>query len=161
MPSGSFGRSFSASPLSVTKLPLYETRDVWAEESGALGDNSAEWSFGNGATGFIGLPFDDGWEIFAIYLQGDAVGTAAGNDVNVDVRDFQSNNAGIAVASISMDQGGPSGNGHQFDAIATPVPIPNGAVLGFLTTTETGVNSDFRVGLRARRQVGEYVSDVS
>ena len=41
--------------LNVVKEPLYETREMWAEENAAISTNQAEWAYGNGAVGFICL----------------------------------------------------------------------------------------------------------
>ncbi len=34
----------------------YEKIVIWAEENSSLANNQLEWSFGNGATGLIGIP---------------------------------------------------------------------------------------------------------
>lgn len=155
--------------LSVTKVPMYEYRDIWAEESGATNAGSAEWSFGNGATGYMGLPIDAGWEVEAMYFQADTYAATA--TIQVDLMDYgntPSNAAANTITSISLssaiDGGGATNNGYKYEVLTSPVPIPvNGTstVLGFITRTETGNISDARVGARLRRKVADVVTDVS
>lgn len=153
----------AAAPV-VTKLPLYEYRDIWAEESGGLTANSSEWSYGNGATGFMGLPIDDGWEVEAMYFQADTY--AATTAIQVDLMSYNtpSNAAANTIASISLanaaDGGGTTDNAYKYETQTSPQSVPAG-VIGFITRGLTGTASDGRVGARLRRQVGEYVSDVT
>lgn len=153
--------------LTVTKQPLYEYRDIWAEESGALNQGSAEWSFGNGATGYMGLPIDDGWQVVSMYFQADTYAATA--QVQVDLMDYgnvASSAASNTISSISLsnatDGGGTTNNAYKYTDYPTPIPVigPD-SVLGFITRTKVGNISDARVGVRLRRQIGEYVSDVS
>ena len=147
---------------------VYEYRDIWAEESGGTDPNSAEWSFGNGATGFMGLPIDAGWEVEAMYFQADTF--AAQSTIQVDLVDYgnvPSNAAANTIASISLssatDGGGDTNNAYKYEALATPVAIPvtgDATIIGFLTRLETGNNSDARVGARLRRKVGDFVVSV-
>lgn len=150
--------------LVVTKLPMYEYRDVWAEESGAINAGSAEWSFGNGATGFMGLPVDAGWEIVALGFHADTYAATATVQVDAVSYNTPSNAAANTLASISLssatDGQGDTNNAHKFENLAAPVPVPPG-VVGFITRTAAGNISDARVYARLRRQVGDYVSDVS
>jgi len=145
--------------LTVTKTPHYEYMTIWAEESGALSDNNAQWSFGNGATGNIGIRIDDGWEIVGASLNFDVGGSAA-EAMDVDIMDFQAGAAVLANVSIAAAGDGQDNNPHEYTAI-TPTAVPNGAVIGFRTGDEVGAWSDGRVMVRLRRQDGEYVSDVS
>lgn len=147
--------------LTVTKMPLYEYRDQWAEEGGGAVDNSAQYSYGNGATGFKGLPYDDGWEIIAVYIHSDNNGP--NDDMSVFIHDYQTtvSNAAPIVATITYNNSGDgqTNNGYQYTPLTAT--IPDGAVLGFRTDNENGNVSDIVVGFRARRQIGEYVSDVT
>lgn len=151
--------------LIITREPLYEYRDIWAEENSALDANSAEWSFGNGSSGFMGIPFDNGWEIFAMYFMADVFAATAA--VEVAIHNYR-NAASAAIAndlasitiSSATDGGGQVNNAAKFETLAVPVTVPANAVLGFITRTDTGTISDARVGARLRRQIGEYVSDV-
>jgi len=152
--------------LVVTKLPLFEYRDIWAEESGATTANSSEWSFGNGATGFIGLPFDgDAWELTGMYFHADTYPATA--TIQVDLMNYgnvPSNAAANTIASINLtsstDGGGNTNNAYKYEVFTPPVSIPDNALVGFITRDETGAISDARVGARLRRQIGEYVSGV-
>lgn len=161
---------FIATPaeLTVTKEPLYEHLVIWAEESGATNANSAEWSFGNGATGFMGLTWDndDQWEAVAMSFHADTYAATA--TIQVDLMNFgntPSSAAANTLASIELtsatDGGGQTNNAKKWTDFAAPVPIPANAVLGFITRAETGNISDARVLVKLRRQIGEYVSDVS
>lgn len=156
------GNSISVD-LDTTMSPIYEYRDQWANEGGGAVDGSAQYSYGNGSTGFIGLPYDDGWEIIAVYLMTDNNG--ANDDLSIDIKDYQTNPSAAAptIASVQMTNSGDgqANNGYVYtDLINSPESIPNGAVLGFITNNETGTVSDIQVGFRARRKVGDYVSDI-
>lgn len=155
--------------LTVTKEDLYEYRDIWAEESGATNPNSAEWSFGNGATGFMGLPIDNGWEVVALAFHADTYPATA--TIQVDLMNYgntPSNAAANTIASISLanatDGGGVTNNAYKYEVLASPIAIPvtgSSTVIGFITRGETGAISDARIYARLRRKIGEYVSDVS
>lgn len=155
--------------LSVTKADLYEYRDIWAEESGGTNANSAEWSFGNGATGFMGLPIDAGWEVIAMYFQADTYAATA--TIQVDLMNYgntPSSAAANTIASIALanaaDGGGATNNAYKFQDFASPISIAvagAATVIGFITRGETGNISDARVGVRLRRKIGEYVTEVS
>lgn len=150
--------------LATTTRPLYEYRDIWAEESGGNDDNTSEWSFGNGATGDIGLPIDDDWEVVAMYFQADTGGSPA-ESMEVHLVDKQTTvGAGspvIATVNITAAGSGADNNAFIFQDFATPVAVPDGAVLAFRTGNEVGTWSDSRVGARLRRQVGTYVDSVT
>jgi len=158
-------------PVSVVTetVSVYEYRDIWAEESSALTNGSAEWSFGNGATGFMGLPIDDGWEVEAMYFQADTY--ASQTRIQVDLMDYgnvPSNAAANTITSISLasatDGGGAVNNAYKYDKLTTPVAIPtNGGVtvIGFITRSLAGAASDARVGARLRRKVADVVTSVT
>lgn len=154
----------TAAAPTVTKLPLYEYREIWAEESGGLTNNSSEWSYGNGATGFMGLVVDEGWEAVAMYFHADTY--AATTSIQVDLMSYvtASNAAANTIASISLanasDGGGTTDNAFKYETFGTPAPVPAGPI-GFLTRSLVGTASDGRVGARLRRQIGEYVSEVT
>lgn len=163
-----------ALPLNIptytpVKRPLYERRDIWAEEGGATGAVTAEWSFGNGATGFMGLVIDDGWEVEAMYFMADTYAATA--TITVEMMNYgntPSNAAGNAIAAISLasstDGGGQTDNAYKYQTFATPPAIPTtggSTVIGFLTRAETGNISDARVGARLRRQIDEFVADIT
>jgi len=150
--------------LNVTTAPLYEYRDLWAEEAAALATgSSAEWSYGNGATGFMGVVFGTGWEVIEMTFHADTFG--AGSFVNIDLMSYvtASNAAANTIASMSLtsetDGGGGANNAWKVQAI-TPTAVPTGPV-GFITRSSGGGISDARVGARFRRQIGNYVTDVA
>lgn len=150
--------------LVVDTLPLYEYRDLWAEENATLSNNNPEWSFGAGADGYIGLPIDAGWEVVAMYFHAD--GATNNADATVNLINIATNPSATAptVATITMtDNGsGQTNNGWVFqDMLAAPALVPAGAVLGFRTGAVSGRIGNARVGARLRRQVGNYVSSVS
>lgn len=140
--------------------PLYETRDVWAEEGSGLNADSAEWSFGNGATGYMGLPIDEGWEVISMAFHADQFPSTA--RVRVALVDYRtpSNAAANVIRAIELngatDGGGVINNAFKFENLATPVPVPANGVLGFRTLAVTGAVSDARVYARLRRQIGVY-----
>lgn len=147
--------------LVVTKLPLYEYRDVWAEEGAALNANTDEWSFGNGATGVIGIAVGSGWEAVSMSFHADA--HTPPSQVTVNAVDRQ--NAGaVTIASITLtgptDGGGQVNNSFKVVEYSPPIPLADNAVVGFRTGTKTGTVNNARVCIRLRRPIGEYVSDV-
>lgn len=151
--------------VTTTTAPVYEYRDVWAEESSGLNANSAEWSFGNGAVGFMGLPIDAGWEVFAIYFHADTYPSTA--RVQVDLMNYgnvPSAAAANTITSISLanafDGGGGINNGYKYETLANPVTVPTG-VVGFITRGLTGNVSDARVGVRLRRKSFDAVTSVT
>ena len=148
--------------ITVTKSPTYEYMDIWAEESGAIQTSQSEWSFGNGATGFIGLPVDAGWEVIAMSFHSDI--WAAASSAEVHLVDFQGTPTAtspvISTISVTNAGDGENNNAYLYDAFPTPVAVPANAVLGFRTGTISGTVSDGRVAARLRRQTGEHVTDV-
>lgn len=159
---GEISDQFNGS-LVVTKMPLYEYRELWAEEAGAINSNQAEWSYGNGSTGFVGVPIDAGWE--AIEMGFSADGYAATATVTVELVVFltASNNPANTVASLSLadstDGGGATNHAWKHEVLSVPKAIPAGP-LGFYTRSVSGTISDARVYARMRRQIGEYVTGV-
>jgi hypothetical protein len=102
---------------------------IWAEESGGLSNGNAQWSFGNGATGFIGIPMAINCELFAISVNANNVGTSVSiniqrNGGNVATPNFTTNNEVIAI---------------------TAIPYVQGDLLTFQTNTEVGAWSNVRV----------------
>lgn len=149
----------------TTTVPVYEYRDIWAEESGTLTANSAEWSFGNGATGFIGLPIDEGWEVEALYFHADTYAATAA--ISIDLMNYgnvPSDAAANTIATIELtsatDGGGDADNAYKYQKLLNPVAVPEG-VLGFTTRTLTGAATDGRVGARLRRKVADVVTSVT
>lgn len=157
-PQGPAGADGQDNVVSVTEIPIYEYNLIWAEEGSGTNANTAEWSFGNGAAGFMGLPFGEGWEITEMFFMADTY--AATSTITVAVhnhREVASNAIGNDLASISLasatDGGGQTNNAAKNVTLNPPVPVPNNAVLGFITRGLTGSIGDARVGVRLRRQV--------
>jgi len=156
--------------LSVTTTPIYEYREIWAEENATLNASGFEWSYGNGSTGYVGIPHDgkSGWEVFAMYFQADSFTT--GSNATVVCRQFQSasNTSSQDVCSITVssptDGGGQVNHTHKYEEFATPHSLPfpaEAAPLGFFTSQKSGTVSDARVGVRLRRQIGEAITGVT
>lgn len=102
---------------------------IWAEENGNLSNNNSQWSFGNGATGFIGVPMGIACELFAISINADSPGTSVSINIqrdgsNVSTPNFTSNNQVIPI---------------------TAVPYTQGQLLSFETNTVVGTWNDVRV----------------
>ena len=151
--------------LNVTTAPYYEYREIWAEENGGMATGqSSEWSYGNGATGYIGIPFDAGWEVFQMYFNADTM--AATSIANVDLMSYvtPSNAAAntiIAFTISAADDGGGTTNNAWKVQNYTPVLVPEGPV-GFNTRSSSGGTiTDVRVGCRFRRKIGDYVTGVT
>lgn len=102
---------------------------IWAEESGGLTNGSTQWSFGNGATGFIGVPLGIDCELFALSINANNVGTSVSINIqrdgaNVATPNFTSNNQVIAI---------------------TAIPYLQGQLLSFQTNTEVGAWTNVRI----------------
>ena len=152
--------------LNASTEPLYEHRDIWAEESAGLTANNAEWSFGNGATGVVGLPIGENWEVVEMGFQADVY--SAGTSITIDLIDISDGTTNNTISSMSLtnenDGGGGVNNAFKLQVFDPPVAIPaqNGqGCIGFITRGFSGTASDARVSARMRRQVGTYVSGVS
>jgi len=168
-PSGIYALNVAANGdanwLAVEEKPLYEHREMWAEENAAISSNQPEYSYGNGATSYIGLPFDSGWEVIELGINADVF--AASAIVTIDLMSYNtpssdtSNTIDSFTIDSSADGGGTTNNAYKHHLVPTPVPVPAGLV-GFLTRSVTGGTvSDVRVWARFRRQVGTYLAPVS
>lgn len=155
--------------LDTTMTPVYRERWIVAEEGSSLTQGSAEWSYGNGAVGYMGEVVDNDWEICSIFFTADTYAATA--TVSIDVMNYgniASNAAANTIATISLassvDGGGTTNNAYKYVDFATPIPIivtGNATIVGFITRTVSGSVSDGRVGVKIRKKVGDYVSDVS
>lgn len=105
---------------------------IWAEESGGLTNGNAQFSFGNGATGDIGIPIGTDCELFAVGINADAVGTS----VSLNFRKFTTTVHTQLFDNFTDES--------QLVVLSTPVPFSIGDVLTFETNTETGAFSDVR-----------------
>ena len=106
---------------------------IWAEENAALGNGQREWSFGNGATGNIGMPVFTDAEIVGLVYNADTAGDAT-TEVEVHV------NGSSVGASIVPGNGVESAT-----ASFSPVAVSAGDLIGFFTITAGGA-SDVRIG---------------
>lgn len=152
--------------ITTTTTPVYEYRDIWAEEGSVLTNGSAEWSFGNGSTGFVGLPIDEGWELEAMYFHADTYGATVSVQIDlVDYGNVPSDDVANTIASISLasatDGGGTTNNAYKYQEFDPPVAIPPDTVIGFITRTLDGNASNGRVGVRLRRKVADVVTSVT
>lgn len=153
------GTPVSGSPTGEpVELTSYEYREFWAEESGGLNANSAEWSFGNGATGFIGIPVQgEGWEVFEMWFHADTYPSTASIEVAVcDYMIAASSAAANVLSSISLadarDGFGYTNNATKVVRLDKPIALNEKALVGFRTLSLKGSVSDARVGVRIRRK---------
>jgi len=103
---------------------------IWAEENGGLANNAQEWSFGNGATGDIGITLPIDAEIFAVSYQADNSGT--NTEISVEVN------------SVFAATTGPQSTNSGINLLAPTVSVSVGDVIGFRTIIGGGA-SDVRV----------------
>lgn len=150
-----------AKSISLTKENVYEYMDIWAEEGGTLSNGSSQWSFGNGATGNIGLAMSNGWEVIGMGFSCDNY--SASTWIEVECIDYVSGNSIAYIELINANDGGGSENNARKyeDLTGAPSLVPNDAILGFRTVHRTGYAADGRVSVRLRRLVGEFVTDVT
>lgn len=122
----------------------YEKIVIWAEENSGLGNNQREWSFGNGATGLIGIPLPEDWEAYAVSFNADQ--STNGAQVDIEVID-------TATGSVlfPFDATGAANNMVFTEILDTPVNIPAGTSIGFRTDNVSGTVSDARVAVWLRR----------
>lgn len=147
----------------ITKCPIYEYRVIQMEEGGAIDSNSAEWSVGNGATGFTGIAVPEGFEVYEMSFQADNHSVNA--NVTVDFVSRPTGSAGNTISSINLvnasDGGGTTNHSWKVeDFSSSPIAVPQG-VVGFQTRQVIGGTvSDARVVANIRRQVNEVVCDI-
>ena len=120
---------------------------IWAEESTAVASNTAEWSFGNGDVGNIGIPLADDWEIYALGFNADS--SSGGATISFDIVDFTTN-TDVATNIATPNNLGVTNNYVSVVDIPT-VQINRGTTLGFRTNTITGTISSARVIAYLRR----------
>lgn len=102
---------------------------IWAEENATLANGEAEWSFGNGSTGQVGIAMGINCELFAISFNAETFGTSVSVDIerngsSVTTPNFISNNQVIAITAIPYDQGD---------------------LCSFVTNTVSGTTTDARI----------------
>ena len=120
---------------------------IWAEESAAVASNAAEWSYGNGDIGNIGIPLADDWEIYALGFNADA--STAGATISFDIVDFTTTTNMVTNVATPNNFGGT--NNYVSVVDTPPIQIGRGATLGFRTNTVTGTISSARVAAYLRR----------
>lgn len=125
----------------------YEKIVIWAEESVGISTNATEWSYGNGATGIIGIPLVEDWEIYGFSFHANTAG--AGASVSISIMDFINASYTILTTVNTVNQG--QTNNYSFAATIAPVAAPQGTVLGFRTATVSGSISNARCAVWLRR----------
>lgn len=103
---------------------------IWAEENAGLGNNSREYSFGNGATGNIGIPIPLNASLFAISYQAENAGT--NTEIAVDIN------------AVTVATTGPQSSNSGINILPSVVAVSAGDTVGFRTVTGGGA-SDVRV----------------
>lgn len=130
-------------PLSQIGVNARQTVVIYGEENGGIAANQNEYSYGNGAVGFIGVTVLGDWELFG---------------VSVDIEQF--NGAGPTLAVMDFTAGNANTVLHQFTAatsnhteeLTTPVAVSNGTVLGFRTVNlNGGTFTDVRIAAWLQR----------
>ncbi|MCP4267028.1 MAG: hypothetical protein GY777_15900 [Candidatus Brocadiaceae bacterium] len=119
-----------------TKVKPYYEFIIWAEEVSSLNSNSREYSFGNSATGNIGIPMPFDCEAVGMVYQ------AEGGTGSADV--YLVKNGTNTTSYIGV--GGSGAANGQTNRFATPVPFSNTDVVGFITQNVSGRLYDVRVG---------------
>lgn len=117
---------------------------IWAEEGAAISGNQQEWSFGNAATGQVGIPLLGGWEVIGMTAHFDNF--PAGRTVTLSLRD---QGPGVDVPGAQLVATSDVATVSYF----SPIGLAPGAVIGFRTVSVTGGGgvSDGRVAAWLRR----------
>lgn len=115
---------------------IYNT--IWAEENGVLANGSNEWSYGNGATGAIGIVATYSGTIKKCFIECDSSGTSVSINVMIN---FVS--AGTATFNSSSEI-------FEFN---TAIAFSEGDIIGFQTNTVVGTWRDARVGVSLIQEV--------
>ncbi len=133
--------------ISSSKI-AYEKVVIWAEEASDLSNNSMEWSFANGDTGFIGIPLPEAWEAYAVSFHADNTSNGS-NTMLMAVVDISGNSTFTEFFRFTAS--GANDNLSYTEILTTPVTIPAGTTLGFRSITETGDINSARVAVWLRR----------
>ena len=131
----------------ICSQPVYEKIAIWAEEAAGI-DSGDEYSFGNGATGSIGIPLAEDWEIYAVAFNADVV--TVGSSVRVSVQN-QDTNTDLHVFMTSAATTANILSYTETLPVPVPVPVPAGTSIGFSTLGENGQVSDGRAVVYLRR----------
>lgn len=119
---------------------------IWAEESAGIANDQREWSFGNGATGDIGITLPVDAQLYAVSYNADAAGT------NTEIAVVQNTSTQIGTTGTQSGQDG-------FNLLSSPVSVSAGDRIGFQTITGGGavdvrVCAWFRVPISTLLDVG-------
>jgi len=104
---------------------------IWAEENAGLANGQREWSFGNGATGDIGIVLPIDADLFAVSYNADRAGT------NTEIAVVRNSSTQVATTTPQSGEDG-------FNNLGAPVNFNAGDRVGFQTVVAGGA-SDVRV----------------
>lgn len=109
---------------------------IWGEENGGIAANQNEYSFGNGATGLIGIPVLGDWDLYGVTVD---IEVSSGNLPTLAVMDY------TAGSNTVLYQFTMTANPHA-EFLTTPVAVPSGTVVGFRSITMNGgTHTDVRI----------------
>lgn len=159
------GRLVALEALGLQSAPVYEYREIWGEEAAVINNDSAEFSYGNGATGQVGMPHlgEDGWEVVGMYFNADLF--AIGSSATFKAKQFSSHAQVISqddICEIFIDDTLPdvgSNLASHYESFDPPLPLPyptSFRAIGFYTVSTSGGITDVRLGLRMRKKIGDY-----
>lgn len=145
------GSGLSKSPAGVISrddIIVYEKIVIWAEESAALSNNTAEYSFGNGAAGNIGIPLVEDWELYGVTFNANA--SSAGASLTMEIMNFTNNSV---LLSVPTPNNFGVTNNYVSVVSGLSVQLTEGMTLGFRTDVQSGTISNARVAAWLRREV--------
>ena len=116
---------------------------LWAEEGGLLANNNTQWSYGNGATGLIGVTMVGDWELYALTFQGENIN--ANGSAIIRLWDIEAN-VPITPALITTTPGQKI-----FRVGYSPTIVIPETTLGFKTISRTATVGDIRVAAWLKR----------
>lgn len=152
--------------LNVVKVPNYRYRDFWSEEAAAISSNQPEWSYANGASGYIGLPIGPGWDVAELAFNADVYAAGARVEINLMSYNTPTNAVANIIATIILENENDGGGGvnNAYKHIEFPPgthPIPAGVVGVFTRSVTGGSVSDARIYSMFRKQDGDRVVSVA
>ncbi len=128
--------TFSGSDPPTSGRAGYFETIIWAEENGAVGSNTDEWSYGNGSVGAsIGIPSFWDCEAVGMVMNAEVVGVSLGIDLRINSSSVET------MTSTQSDA---------FYDFTTPISVSRGDRINFKTELEVGTWSDVRVGVVLR-----------
>lgn len=136
-----------------TQVPITSSMLLWAEESSALTSGKAEWSYGNGSQGNIGIPVPDLGTITSMSFHSNTYPSSG--KAEIEIVDYQNTTPLVLhtfAINSSTDGSGSTNNAHK--TITLNIDIPSGAVLGFKTKNATSGISNCRVSLQLTYTIG-------